>query len=61
MPNCIDCGSEISKEQWNNFEGMCSECIRVEGLIKSNIQDVFALRSFKKRIKERKKKWKPIS
>ena len=46
MPNCLECGEEISKEQWNNFEGMCPPCIRTERLAESNIHDIFALRGF---------------
>ena len=30
MKNCVSCGLEISDEQFDNFEGMCSECIRAK-------------------------------
>ncbi len=60
MLNCITCGDQISKDQWNNFEGLCSECIRTEHLYQSNIRDIFASKAFKKKVKARKKKWNPI-
>ncbi|MFW9989219.1 MAG: hypothetical protein ACFFC3_11225 [Candidatus Odinarchaeota archaeon] len=32
MANCNICGNEISDEQYNNFNGMCSKCIRLTPL-----------------------------
>lgn len=60
IPNCITCGDPISKDQWNNYEGLCAECIRTEQLYQSNIRDLFASKAFKKKVKERRKKWSPI-
>lgn len=60
MPNCIICGDQITKDQWNSFEGLCAECIRTENLYRSNIRDIFAGKAFKKKVKARKKKWNPI-
>ena len=34
MANCRNCGEEISDFQYNNFGGMCSECVRVSNLKK---------------------------
>lgn len=30
MKNCESCGLEISEEQFDKFEAMCSECIRAK-------------------------------
>lgn len=60
LPNCISCGDQISKDQWNNFQGLCSECVRTEHLYQSNIRDIFASKGFKKKVKARQKKWNPI-
>ena len=29
MPYCSKCGTEISDYQYENFKGMCSQCIRI--------------------------------
>ncbi|MFX1259895.1 MAG: hypothetical protein ACFFAN_18755 [Promethearchaeota archaeon] len=29
MPNCVKCGSEISEQQSDLFNGMCPECNRI--------------------------------
>ncbi|MFX1399539.1 MAG: hypothetical protein ACFFAS_21135 [Promethearchaeota archaeon] len=29
MPNCVKCGTEISEEQFKNFNKMCSDCTRL--------------------------------
>ena len=60
MTNCITCGGEISTHQWNNYEGLCAACIRNESLQESNIHDFLRLKVFKKKVKERRKKWNPI-
>jgi len=30
MPKCNNCGAEISNEQYNNYDGLCPECKRLE-------------------------------
>lgn len=29
MPNCTRCGAEINFDQFNNFNGMCPDCVRL--------------------------------
>ncbi len=30
MPNCTNCGKEITESQYNSFQGMCPDCIRIK-------------------------------
>lgn len=32
MPFCKKCGMDITDYQYDNFKGMCSECVRLEPL-----------------------------
>ncbi len=34
MFHCVNCGVEISEQQYNKFDHMCSECIRLAPLRK---------------------------
>lgn len=35
MPNCKKCGQEISEQQYNNFNKMCPECVRMQPIKKA--------------------------
>ncbi|MFW9771738.1 MAG: hypothetical protein ACFFFB_11660 [Candidatus Heimdallarchaeota archaeon] len=53
MPNCINCGMEISEEQNRNFNGLCPNCAQ---LVKPTKQKVGGYWLKKRKEKRRKKK-----
>ena len=32
MANCVNCGAEISQEQYQNFNKLCPDCVRVKSV-----------------------------
>jgi Zn finger protein HypA/HybF involved in hydrogenase expression len=32
MANCVNCGAEITDQQFQNFKGLCPPCIRIKNV-----------------------------